>query len=70
MTNYGSYGELRAKALNGNQEDINALGEWFEQYDDRYWNGEYYNADDGMRLFPVYEEVAEDEWKLKRYEFR
>lgn len=70
MANYYEYEELRAKALNGNQEDVNALGEWFEQYGDCYWNGEYYNADDGMRLFPVYEEMAEDEWELKRYEFR
>lgn len=70
MANYYEYEELRKKALSGNQEDINALGEWFEQYGDRYWNGEYYNADDGMRLFPVYEEAAEDEWELKRYEFR
>lgn len=27
MTNYYDYEELRAKALNGKQEDIDALGE-------------------------------------------
>lgn len=64
------YAELKEKAINGKQEDINNLGEWFEQYGDRYWNGEYYNADDGMRLFPVYKEIDEDEWELIRYEFR
>lgn len=30
-----------------------ALGEWFNAYGDRCWNGEYYDAD-GMRLYPVY----------------
>lgn len=54
--NYYNYAELRAAALNsGTPEAVNALGEWFDRFGDRFWNGEYYDADGGLRLFPVYE---------------
>lgn len=64
------YEELRARALSGKQEDVDALGEWFSKYGDRYWNVEYYDADDGFRLYPIYEEVDEDEFELRGYELR
>ena len=66
MTNYYDYEELRAKALNGKQEDIDALGEWLEQHGEKYWNGEYYDAD-GLRVYPVYNELDEDEYELTGY---
>lgn len=69
MTNYYNYEELRAKALEGNQDDINALGEWFNEHGLDYWNGERFDAD-GFSLYPVYEEVGEDEYELKGYELR
>ena len=38
MSRY-DYEELKNKALaqNATQEDINTLGEWFEQYGGNYW---------------------------------
>ena len=71
MANYYAYEELREKATanDATQKDINALGEWFEAHGSMYWNGEYYDAD-GLRLFPINEEVAEDEWEVVGYEFR
>lgn len=70
--NYYNYKELREKALSADatQEDINSLGEWFEQYGDEYWNGEYYNADDGVRVYPIVKEVDEDEYEITGYEIR
>lgn len=55
MTRY-DYNTLRAAAtkVGATQAEINALGRWFERYGLDYWNGEYYDADDGLRLFPVY----------------
>lgn len=80
MANYGSYKELRENALKptATQEDINALGEWFSQYGNMYWNGEYYDISDkeaksgeyGFRLYPVYKEVDEDEYELIGWEIR
>ena len=46
------------------------MGEWFEQYGDEYWNGEYYNADDGIRVYPIVKEVDEDEYETVGYEIR
>ena len=49
-----SYAELKsaATAPNAEQSDINALGKWFEEYGDAYWNGEYFDAE-GDRLYSV-----------------
>ena len=62
--NYYSYADLR-KAVNDNptEENINALGEWFERYGGAYWNGWYYDAD-GIRLAPIYEQTGEDDFDL------
>jgi hypothetical protein len=72
MANYESYKELRENALkpNATQEEINELGEWFSQYGDMFWNGEYYDADDGVRVYPIYREVGEDEFELEGWEIR
>lgn len=79
MSNYGSYKELRENALkpNATQEDISKLGEWFSQYVGIFWNGEYYDISDtgtkgeyGFRLYPVYKEVAEDEYELTGWEIK
>ena len=44
--NYYSYQELRAAATapGATQADIDALGEWFNRYGERYWNGECYDC--------------------------
>ena len=71
-----SYQELREAALSpaATQENINALGEWFERYGHEnpdFWNGEYWDADDGMRLFPVYTDPDEyGDSDIIGYEFR
>ena len=71
MSRY-NYQEIRARAgaPDATQADINELGEWFERYGGGSWNGEYYDADDGKRLFPVYQKIDVDEFELTGYEFR
>lgn len=63
------YEELKNKALNpeANKQDIDQLGEWFEQYGNNFWNGEYYEIDSCHRLYPVYEEVTDDEFEFAGY---
>ena len=69
---YYDYRELRAAALasNATQADIDALGEWVHQYGQRYWNGEYFDANNGLRVYPVYRETEPDEYELTGYEIR
>lgn len=57
MTGYYDYQDLRAAAVRpgATQEDINALGEWFDRHGMMFWNGEYFDADEGLRLRPVWE---------------
>ena len=73
MTKY-DYETLRnaAIAYKATQDDINALGNWFSQFGDAYWNGEYYDAGHGLRLFPIYKasEDNEDCFEIAGYEFR
>lgn len=72
---YYDYKDLREAAISpaATQDDINALGRWFEHNGQDFWNGEHYDADNGYRLFPVYKEVGEpgdDVWEISGYEFR
>lgn len=71
MTIY-DYEELKNKALSADatQDDINTLGEWFECFGGRYWNGEYYSVENGIHLYPVCHEVDEDEWEIVGYELK
>lgn len=49
------YEELREAATkNPTDENLATLGEWLQQYGDRYWNGEEWDIDGGRRLRPVY----------------
>ena len=66
------YEELRAAAVSpdATQIDINTLGEWFQTYDMNSWNGEYFDMDDGLRLYPVEEEFLPDQFRVIRYEIR
>lgn len=67
MARYYDYNELKTRAINGDKNAVNELGEWFRNYGDMYWNGEYYDADDGFRLYPIYEKADEDEFELRGY---
>lgn len=72
MNTYYDYEELVEKALafDATQEDINALGEWFDSHGWDYWNGEYFEIDRYHSLYPVYKEVAEDNFEIVGYEIR
>lgn len=71
---YYGYEELRKIALadDATQAGINRLGEWFDRYGSAYWNGEYYDAGDDVRLFPIYEPIneGEDQFEVVGYELR
>lgn len=75
MSRY-DYEELKNKALSteATQEDINALGEWFEQYGYRYWNGECFVIDEDYDLYPILakntDESVEDCYDTIGYEIR
>ena len=61
MVDYYDYAELRKAALAEQTEQaINKLGQWFDNYGTQFWNGEYYDADNGVRIYPVYSEENED----------
>lgn len=67
MTIY-DYEELKIKALvaDATQEDINALGEWFDLYGYDYWNGEYFRIEDGKRIYPIYKEELDEDGELEQ----
>lgn len=65
------YAALRTRAVDsGAAEDLAALGEWFQANGSCYWNGEYFDADDGLRLFPIYQENEDGDIEIAGYEFR
>lgn len=64
--------ELAQKALapGATPGDLEALADWLAKYDRRSWNGERYEIDAAHSLYPIYEEVAPDEWEIVGYEIR
>lgn len=66
-----NYEELRAAAIapDATAKDLEALADWFQEYDTNAWNGEYYDAD-GYRLYPVYKETEPDEYEVSGWELR
>lgn len=67
---YYDYSDLKkAYDANPSQENLNALGEWFWQHGSDYWNGEYYDADN-IRIYPIYKEIADDQFDIVGYEAR
>lgn len=67
MTNEYSYNEVREAALSktATAEDRIALYEWMENYAMREWNGEYFDIDNGLQLFPVYEEKLDEDGEIE-----
>ena len=60
---YYTYQELRAAAMSdtATAEDRIRLYNWFDRKDMADWNGEYFDMDEGLRLYPVYDfEYGED----------
>ena len=70
--NYYSYQELQEAAIapEAAQEDVDALGEWFSRFGERYWNGECYDAD-GVTAWPIVEwDEERDQGDVVGYELR
>ena len=66
-----SYEELAAKALKTReQNDIDALGEWFANYGTPFWNGEVYYIDGTHSIRPIYKpmEGYDDQYEISGYE--
>ena len=60
MTRY-DYQELREKAIeNPTFENLEALADWLRNYDGNSWNGEFWDIDDGQRLYPIYGDEDEN----------
>lgn len=71
MKGYYDYQELENNAMNrGTQEDLNALGEWFERFGSKFWNGESYKINSSYNLYPIYQEIDEDNFEIIGYEIR
>lgn len=66
-----NYKEICEKALasDATQEDINALGEWFERYGRSGWNGECWTVDAYRDLYPIHKEIGYDEYEVVGYTF-
>lgn len=68
-----NYEELEAAAtkFGATQEEIDALGEWFERFGRRYWNGECYEVSEkeGLYLYPMHKQVGEDEFEIVGWSF-
>ena len=64
------YTELREKALSAEAttEDRLALYNWMEQYAMSEWNGECFNIDDGLSLYPVYNITYDDNDEIDEIE--
>ena len=64
---YYTYQELREAAMSdtATAEDRIRLYNWFEREDGADWNGEYYDLDDGLRLYPVYEYEYDDDGEIE-----
>lgn len=75
MFEYGvheyDYSRLRAEAIRTNtHEALEALWNWFDTYSPADWNGESYDMDGGLRLFPVYGEDNDGDFAIVGYEIR
>lgn len=72
MANRYDYEELRKRALaeNSTTADRLALLEWCDEFLYSRFNGECYDIDDGLELYPIYNEVEEDVFELVDAEVR
>ena len=69
MSQY-DYKELReAYDKNNTQENLNALAEWFEHYDQSAWNGECF-VDGKLEIYPIYKAINEDDFEIVGYSSR
>ena len=73
---YYCYQELLAAALeNETPENLEALGNWFENYGERYWNGEHWEASapnepsETRYLYPIMVENEDGDFEVTGYTF-
>lgn len=68
--NYKDLEEAAVK-FGATQDEINALGQWFELYGASYWNGECWTVDEkqDLHLYPIYRELGDDEAEIVGYTF-
>ena len=64
---YYTYQELREAATSesATAADRIRLINWFENEDMADWNGEYFDMDDGLRLYPVYEYEYDEDGEIE-----
>lgn len=62
-----TYQELRAAAISpsATADDRLRLYRWFENNDMRDWNGECFDMDDGLSLYPVYDEIEDEDGEIE-----
>lgn len=65
------YKELLEKALETRSfKDMENLADWFRNYGSDFWNGEYWDLGNDYRLYPIYQDAADDEFEIVDYEIR
>ena len=63
--NYYSYKDLEAAALaDASEENLAALGEWFERFGSDFFNGECYTVNADCNLYPIYEDHFDEDGEL------
>ncbi|MBQ7818529.1 MAG: hypothetical protein IJ341_02410 [Bacteroidales bacterium] len=72
MANRYDYETLRKNALaeNSTKEDRLALLEWCSEFLYAHFNGESYDIDNGLSLYPIYNEVEEGVFEVVDAEIR
>lgn len=65
-----TYAEKRAKAIapDSTVEDRLALYNWMEDHDMGDWNGECFNIDNGLYLYPVYKYTYDKDGEIEEVE--
>ena len=68
--NYYDYKKLLRKALSAKatQKDINTLGMWFNSFGLDFWNGEYFDMENGKKLCPVFVETGTGDFDVIKFE--
>lgn len=64
---YYTYAELRKKALaaDATAQDRLALYTWMEDKCMRCWNGECFDIDEGLNLYPVYDITYDEDGEIE-----
>lgn len=62
---YGDFGTIyESLKQTEDQKYMFQLARWFEDFGTRYWNGECYQIESDKALYPVYQQISEDEFVI------